>query len=121
LAISGKLCRQPDNLKEWRMRFVCHIAVIVLAGCASQPTPAPSAEPHRVKVDASNVVAVQRAGYKLVNKDGESLYCRTDTVTGSRLQTRTICLTERELDDQMNATKQGMERINQAAPPLPGH
>jgi hypothetical protein len=94
------------------MRIICPIAAILLAGCVAQPTPTPPAETHRVKVDASNVVAVQQAGYKLVNKDGQPLYCRTDTITGSRLQTRTTCLTERELYDQMSGTKQSMERVN---------
>ena len=59
----------------------------------------------QVKVDASNVAEVQRAGYKVVNKDGEKLYCRTDPITGSRVQTHTQCLTEQELYDQINETQ----------------
>jgi hypothetical protein len=109
------------------MRSANLLFVVLLAGCAGQqtaPPPAvvvavaatPTATPldpdqHRVKVDATNVADVQLAGYKLVNKQGESLYCRTDPITGSRLQTRTVCLTEQQLLDQMNATKQSMEHL----------
>jgi hypothetical protein len=79
---------------------------------AAAPQPAvPAAETHKVKVDASNVEAVQRAGYRLVNKGGEPLFCRTDPITGSRLQTRTTCLTEQELYDQMSTMKQTMDRM----------
>jgi len=91
-------------------RAIVGFLTAVVAGCAATPAPNPP-ETHRVKIDASNIVAVQYAGYKLVTKDGEPLYCRTDTVTGSHIQTRTVCLTERELQDQMNANKQAMSPI----------
>ena len=99
--------------------------VIAAAGCAGHPeqpasaagqpvaVAAPAAATatakgpatRQVKVDASNVAEVQRAGYKVVNKDGEKLYCRTDPITGSRVQTHTQCLTEQELYDQINETQ----------------
>jgi hypothetical protein len=98
--------------------------VIAAAGCAGHPEqPAGAAgQPvavaasaaaaagkgpvtRQVKVDASNVAEVQRAGYKVVNKDGEKLYCRNDPITGSRVQTHTQCLTEQELYDQINETQ----------------
>ncbi len=120
------------------MRFGSSIAMGLLVGCAGQPPAAPPAvvvrpaiaaqpaavvaatpataaaqpETHKVKVDASNVVEVQQAGYKLVNKNGEPLYCRTDPITGSRIQTKTVCLTERELHTQMNATQQSMGQVS---------
>jgi len=55
----------------------------------------------------------KHAGYKLVNKDGEKLYCRTDPITGSRLQTKTQCLTEQELYDQMHQTQNAMSLATQ--------
>jgi hypothetical protein len=91
------------------------VVALALAGCAAGPT-AP-AEPHRVKVDASNVVAVQQAGYKLVNKDGQPLYCRTDLVTGSHVVTRSTCLTEQELLDQMNATQHSVQSFSKTPGP----
>ena len=92
----------------------------VVAGCAGHPvqaTPAagqPAAAPaatatgpatRQVPVTLANVAEVQRAGYKIVNKDGQKLYCRTDPITGSRVQTHTQCLTEQELYDQINETQ----------------
>ncbi|MDB6092145.1 MAG: hypothetical protein JWN85_4929 [Gammaproteobacteria bacterium] len=100
-------------------RFNASLIAVALAGCASHPGAAPTpSETHQVKIDASNVEAVQKAGYKLVNRDGEKLFCRTDPITGSRLQLRTTCLTEQELYDQMNATQQSMGRVStRVAPP----
>jgi hypothetical protein len=121
---------------------VCLFAVAtasVIVGCAGQPThPTAAAAPpvtsqpavatqvaasnapvtRQVPVDASNVAEVQRAGYKIVNKDGVKLFCRTDPITGSRVRTVTTCLTEQELYDQMREMQQAMDQINshQAGP-----
>jgi hypothetical protein len=88
-------------------------AAAVLGGCATQSTPPVT---RQVKVEASNVEAVQKAGYKLVNKDGEKLYCRTDLITGSHVRTKTECLTEQQLYDQMQETKQSMDNISSHNP-----
>jgi hypothetical protein len=97
--------------------------LVVVAGCAGHPeqaspaagqsAAAPAAPAatatgpatRQVPVTLANVAEVQRAGYKIVNKNGEKLYCRTDPITGSRVQTHTQCLTEQELYDQINETQ----------------
>jgi hypothetical protein len=79
---------------------------VLLSGCATKSEPPVT---RQVKVNASNVEAVQKAGYKLVNKDGQKLYCRTDLITGSHVRTKTTCLTEQELYDQMTEMKQSMD------------
>ena len=63
----------------------------LLAACATKPAEPPVTK--RVKVDASNIVEAQQAGYKVVNKNGEPLYCRKTFLTGSRLKSTTSCLT----------------------------
>jgi hypothetical protein len=95
-----------------RVAIFCGAAAL-LSGCATQSAPPVT---RQVKVDSSNVEAVQRAGYKLVNKDGQKLYCRTDLITGSHARTKTQCLTEQELDDQMQEMKQSMDNISSHNP-----
>jgi hypothetical protein len=71
----------------------------------------------QVPVDASNVADVQAAGYKVVNKDGEKLYCRKDPIIGSRVQFQTTCLTAQELYDRQHQTQNSMSLItNQQTP-----
>lgn len=57
------------------------------------------------QVDGDALLRAQAAGYKLVNKDGRELFCKKEMVTGSRLATRTRCLTLAQLEEQRNATK----------------
>lgn len=128
--------KQPGKVQMKRLS-VC-ILVAAVAGCAGHPqqsaatarqpvavamtapvAAAPAATmtkgpvTRQVPVDASNVAEVQRAGYKVVNKDGEKLYCRTDPITGSRLEKRTQCLTAQELDDQMRDTQRAMNHMTE--------
>jgi hypothetical protein len=99
---------------------VC-ILLAAVAGCAGHPQqPGPAAQPvaqqpvtKQVPVTIANAAEVQHAGYKIVNKDGEKLYCRTDPITGSRLQTHTQCLTEQEMYDQMHQTQNAMSLATQ--------
>jgi hypothetical protein len=82
----------------------------MLSGCASKPAATPPVT-RQVAVTTANVEDVQKAGYKIVNKDGQKVYCRTDHITGSHVRTRTQCLTEQELYDQMQNTQQTMNRL----------
>ncbi len=92
------------------------VAMGALAGCASHAPAAALPETRQVPIDNANVEAVQAAGYKLVNKDGVDVYCRTDKLTGSHVQTRTTCLTRQELEEQISMTRNNMERSMQTAP-----
>ena len=103
-------------------RFSVCILVAAVAGCAGHPEQSGPAAGQpvaqqpvtkQVPVTMANATEVQHAGYKLVNKDGEKLYCRTDPITGSRLQTKTQCLTEQELYDQMHQTQNAMSLATQ--------
>jgi hypothetical protein len=85
------------------------LLAVLVSGCATKPAAPPVTR--QVPVTTANVEDVQKAGYKIVNKDGQKLYCRTDLITGSHVRTRTQCLTDQELYDQMQQTKQSMEGI----------
>jgi hypothetical protein len=96
---------------------VCMVAAAAIAGCAGHPEQPAAANPHQVAVDASNVADVQAAGYTIVNKNGEKLYCRKDPVTGSRVEFQTTCLTAQELYDRQHETQNAMSLItNQQTP-----
>jgi hypothetical protein len=73
---------------------------------------------HQVAVDASNAAEVQAAGYKIVNKNGEQLYCRKDPITGSRVQFQTTCLTAQELFDLQHQTEKSMSLITDQQTPV---
>jgi hypothetical protein len=95
----------------------CALALLAAAGCATTASQTP-AVPHQVPVDAKNVVDVQRAGYKIVNKDGQTLYCRREVATGTHINNQTTCLTEQQLAEQMSDSQQGLEHVQQQSQQL---
>lgn len=88
------------------------VAGAALAGCAS----APPVE-RTVPVTAENLPDVQRAGYTIVNRDGQKLYCRRERRTGSHARYETSCLTAEELDALKDATQRGVEAMRRTRPP----
>jgi hypothetical protein len=92
---------------------------------AQAPTPAASApvspqpgssDPQ--KLTPERILQLQREGYKLVDRDGQTYYCRTEAKTGSRLARDTVCMTEAEMTTLRDRTKQGLGRVmREQAPP----
>jgi len=84
------------------MRVVPMLSALCLAACASQPTnltPQPGQTAADVELEKQHLAEAIKYGYKVVNKDGETLYCRSDWATGSHIQKSTVCLTAQQLDD----------------------
>jgi hypothetical protein len=67
------------------------------AAPASDAKPNTSASsPLEGELDAEKIMAAQRAGYQIKNENGQTLLCRRDLQTGSRVRYKTSCLTARE-------------------------
>jgi len=99
------------------MRFTLTLAALALASCAGNASKEPPVE-RQVKVDASNIVEAQQAGYKVVDKDGQKLYCKRDLNTGSHVRYTTSCLTEEEWTATREASRRSVESMSrQRLPP----
>lgn len=72
------------------MRYLAlSVIAVTVAGCAAQlPTQKAAAREH-----AANIAAAKDAGYTVVPKNGQTMFCPTHAPIGSHL---TTCLTERE-------------------------
>lgn len=88
-------------------------AAALLGGCASQPTGLPPAEA-RAEGDAVQRLEKQfqeaAKSYKLVQKDGRTLYCKREKVIGSTIPT-TQCLTEPQLRLQVENMDELRDRV----------
>jgi hypothetical protein len=113
----------------------CGLALI-MAGCATAPQPAtaPAAAPvaataaaapaalaaHAMpvnKLSAEEIVNLKRLGYKLVDSNGQTLYCSSDIKLGSHLQHDNVCMTEREMIAMRDETQRRLQNImTQVAP-----
>ena len=116
--------------------------VLFVAACANQatkPAPAPAAAPSPpvatqyygsngqklaqveasgdARTDEKRIADAKKQGYKLVNTNGEELFCRTDPKIGSRVQKETTCMTAKQLDDMHDQTRLGLSKLPGMASP----
>ncbi|HTC37390.1 MAG TPA: hypothetical protein VK693_00490 [Steroidobacteraceae bacterium] len=80
------------------MRALILLTAILAAGCASQPTKSASSPGQISLTDAGRVAVAKNLNLKIVNKDGQQLFCRSNYVTASRIRQDTTCYTADELD-----------------------
>jgi hypothetical protein len=104
--------------------LVSCLAPLLLMGCAAEPTSrtevAPQPAPVATLAASSTAAApatTQFPGYRKVESKGETKYCRQETGTGTRLGTRTICMTEAELQRQGIDNQRAMETFNRKQVP----
>src|SRR6267154_4510910 len=57
------------------------------------------------------LLIAQRQGYTLVNKNGETYYCRDEKKTGSRLAHSTVCLTQKDRDSLRQQTQRSLGEL----------
>jgi hypothetical protein len=117
------------------MRTLLVIMMAVAAGCAVRPSepPAPTqyvsstGQPlERMptnkdgKIDAKLLADIKQAGYKIVNTNGEVVYCKAEAKLGSRVRSETTCLTAREFEMLHDNLQMSMSLLQQTPPPKPG-
>jgi hypothetical protein len=107
------------------------LAFALVVGCASQSQKAPpSAAPAGAAKTApaatpatpapKTVQDAQKAGYKIVNENGNTVYCRDQLKTGSHVRHETICLTMEELEAAREASHRNMDQLMKPVPPPQG-
>ena len=82
------------------MRVLMLLTAILAAGCASQPTkPQAASTAGQISLtEAGRLEAAKNLNLKVVDKDGQQLFCRSNYVTASRIQRDTTCYTADQLD-----------------------
>lgn len=76
------------------------VTAILVGGCASPPPKPQTASPadQLALTDAGRLAIAKNLNLKLVDKDGQQLFCRSNFITASRIERDTSCYTADELD-----------------------
>ena len=85
----------------------------LVVGCASQTTSAPPQPATTYAAtdtpEATTLEDAQKMGYKIVNEDGKTMYCRETRKLGSHIQKERTCLTEAEMYEARNSNQRQFE------------
>ena len=86
------------------MRALMLGTAMIIGGCAGQPSvpstspSSPAAAAPTGDIQAQRLAQARNLNLKVVNKDGQQLYCRSNFMTTSRIQRDTTCYTADQLD-----------------------
>lgn len=105
------------------MKRAVSILALLLAACASPPpnsavtagSLAPASQEEEVRLAVQEAVA---KGYRVVSDDGQTLYCRMDRKTGSRVQSNLTCLTKDQLVTQRRGAIDYLNNIQKGNPQM---
>ena len=96
------------------MRAQILLTAMLVAGCASQPTnPQTTSSGGAIAAsDAQAMALAKNLNLKVIDKDGQQLYCRSNFVTASRIQRDTTCYTADQLDKMEAQQQRELDQLN---------
>ncbi len=93
---------------------------IVHAGEPAPEAQKPAKPATTEKTLEQKIADAKKAGYRIVDREGTTMYCRTRMKTGSRVQKETECLTEAEIEYIGEASRRGLADMARQPPPPQG-
>jgi len=69
--------------------------------------------------EALDLAKARQLGYRIVDKNGETLYCHENVATGSHLRKDTICLTRQQWDNVSTNSARQMQKLQGITFPCP--
>ena len=107
------------------MRVLMLLMAMAVVGCAGQPSspqsklapgeppPVPSSAPGKPteSVEAQRLAAAKNLNLKVIDKDGQQLFCRSNLVTGSHIQRDVTCYTADQLDHMQAQMQRDLDRL----------
>ncbi len=96
------------------MRALIVLTAILAAGCASQPTnpQAASSGGAIAASEAQRLALARNLNLKVIDKDGQQLFCRSNWQTASRIQRDTTCFTADQLDTMEAQQQRELDQLN---------
>jgi hypothetical protein len=98
------------------MRTICvMLAALMAYGCATQPPPTATYAATELP-EATTLEQAQKLGYKLVDDNGRTLYCREWRKLGSHIQKERVCLTEAEFVEGRAQQQRTFDKMKSPGP-----
>jgi hypothetical protein len=96
------------------MRALMLATAMLIGGCASQPTnPQTASSGGAIAAsDAQRLALAKNLNLKVIDKDGQQLYCRSNYITTSRIQRDTTCYTADQLDKMEAQQQRELDQLN---------
>jgi hypothetical protein len=89
------------------MRVLMPVMAMLVVGCASQPTKSQSdPDPGQLAItDTQRLAIAKNLNLKVVDQDGQQVFCRSNFQTATRIRRDTTCYTADQIE-QLDAQQQ---------------
>jgi hypothetical protein len=96
------------------MRALMLMTAALISSCASQPNHPQTASAGGLleTTDEGRLALAKNLNLKVVDKDGQQLYCRSNFVTASRIQRDTTCYTADQLDKLQEQQQREFDQLS---------
>ncbi len=96
------------------MRALILLTAILAAACASPPSKPQiaSSSGEIAASDAQRLELARNLNLKVIDKDGQQLFCRSNFVTASRIQRDTTCYNADQLDKMEAEQQRELDQLN---------
>jgi hypothetical protein len=100
------------------MRALMLLTAVLAAGCASQPSnPETASSGGAIAAsDAQRLALARNLNLKVIDKDGQQLFCRSNFQTASRIQRDTTCYTADQLDKMQAQQTRELDQLSNRHP-----
>jgi hypothetical protein len=107
--------RLSSTTRIFGMRALLLLTAILAAACAGKPTTPqiPSSGGAIAASDAQRMALAKNLNLKVIDKDGQQLFCRSNFVTASRIQRDTTCYTADQLDKMEAQQQRDLDQLEQ--------
>jgi hypothetical protein len=105
------------NKRDIGMRVLMPMTAMLIVGCATQPASPPTAlgnTPAEITADiqAQRLAAARNLNLKVVNKDGQQLFCRASMQTATHIQRDVECFTGDQVERLQQQTQRDLDQLN---------
>jgi hypothetical protein len=103
------------------MRALILLTAILATGCASQPgKPQIASSGGAIAAsDPQRLALARNLNLKVIDKDGQQLFCRSNFMTASRIQRDTTCYTADQLDKMQEQQTRELDQLSNRHPNSP--
>ena len=97
--------------------FLLIPALAIMSACAHRQAHTGATDPAAARPAEER--KAKRMGYRLIEKDGQTFYCRRELATGSYLEKKTICLTYAQWRHEAERTQEAIIDAGRSVRPKP--
>lgn len=96
------------------MRALMLLTAMLIGGCATQPAgPQTASSGGAIAAsDEQRLALARNLNLKVIDKDGQQLFCRSNYMTASRIQRDTTCYTADQLDKMEAQQQRELDQMN---------